>query len=43
VIHGGNAAFPLGRRLFALPASLVSQPERLREALLNPERHLRRA
>lgn len=42
VVHGGDAAFPLGRQVFALPASLLSQPARLREALLTPERHLRR-
>lgn len=42
VVHGGEAAFPLGRRVFALPASIVAWPERLREALLHPERYLRR-
>lgn len=42
VVHGGEAAFPLGRRVFAMPASVLARPERLREALLQPERHLRR-
>ena len=43
VIHGGEAAFPLGRKVFALPASVLARPERLKEALLRPERFLRRA
>lgn len=42
VVHGGDAAFPLGHRVFALPASILASPERLLEALLQPERHLRR-
>jgi predicted AAA+ superfamily ATPase len=43
VIHGGSSAFSLGRGVFALPASLLSQPERLCEALLTPERYMRSA
>jgi len=43
VIHGGSSAFSLGRGVFALPASLLSQPERLCEALLAPERYMRSA
>jgi hypothetical protein len=43
VIHGGAAAFPLGRQVFALPASLLSQPTRLLQALITPRHRLRRA
>jgi predicted AAA+ superfamily ATPase len=43
VLHGGESAFPLGRRVYAVPASVFSRPERLHEALLQPERHIRRA
>jgi predicted AAA+ superfamily ATPase len=43
VVHGGASAFSLGRRVFALPASVLASPEHLREALLRPERYLRRA
>jgi hypothetical protein len=33
VIHGGKEAFPMGRSVRALPARLLTQPERLRAAL----------
>jgi hypothetical protein len=43
VIHGGASGFPLGRGVIALPATVLAEPERLREALLRPERYLRGA
>ncbi len=33
VIHGGPGSFPMGRSVQALPAQIVTQPERLRAAL----------
>jgi len=42
VVHRGDAGFPLGRRVFALPAAILVSPERLLEALLRPERYVRR-
>jgi predicted AAA+ superfamily ATPase len=41
VVHGGVDAYPLERRVFALPASLLAEPIRLREALLHPARFVR--
>jgi hypothetical protein len=42
VVHGGEAAFPMGRGIYALAASTLASPESLLEALLRPDRLLRR-
>jgi predicted AAA+ superfamily ATPase len=40
VIHGGVSAHPLGKGVWAIPASLVAEPERLSGALQSPRRAL---
>ena len=42
VVHGGEAAYPLGRWVFALPASITTSPGSLLEALLRPDPYVRR-
>ena len=43
VLHGGPHTYPLGRGFWALSVELLAEPERLREALLDPERRVGKA